>query len=135
MSGDQTWREAYDRLDYEMVEQHENLTVPVSQPAFFEYETAPAVTNADVIRSRLNEAGMAFIDEMAHNGDGWYEFHYSAKVYHDNNEFLSLEITTAGVSILRNKDPLSYETFADVVDLIGDVLKADLRLTEASEDD
>lgn len=127
---------AYGRLDYTQEQVTESLTVPTANPAYFNYATNPAVTDAEFIHDQLTQSRYAFIDVMADNGDAWYEFHVSAKVYDDStNEFAKVKITTSGVSFFKSNEDLSYETFVDLVDLVKGVLQTELELEPKEDDD
>jgi hypothetical protein len=127
-------RRAYDQLDFEMVDVHDNLSMPTSTPAFFEFGESPCLTDADEIEEKFNASEFAFIDVFAQNGASWYEFSVTARVFDDeSNEFCNVSVSTAGVSIFRKHRPLSFETFERIVRLVEDVLETSLEFDADDE--
>lgn len=121
-------REAYDSLGYELVEVHDNLTVPSASPAFFEYDGSPCVTDAVEIENRFNECEYAFIDVFAQNGEAWYEFAVDATVFGpDGRDRAKLKVSTSGVSIFQDREEKpSEEFFNELVTTTEDAVKTDL---------
>lgn len=119
-------REAYEDLDYRMEEVHENLSVPTASPARFEYLDAPRTTDAESILEWFGDSTLTLIDVSAENGEEWYEFSVGGQVWTKTDERARLSVSTAGVSILKKREELSYEGFVEVVEAVEWSLAVDL---------
>lgn len=121
-------QQAYESLDYELVETHKNLTVPSSAPARFNYASSPSVTDAVEIENRLNRADFVLMDVHAQNGEAWHEFSVSATVFGpEAADRGKMTLSTGGVTILQDRERRpSREFFNTLVETAEDVLEADL---------
>lgn len=119
-----TLRGAYDALEFELVECHENLSVPSMTTAYFQYYDAPTATDANLIAERLSDSRFSFIDKLADNGEDWYEFNVTGQMWDDDlNARMHLTVATHGVRIgSKHPDDLTYQSFRDLVEVVEDVM-------------
>ena len=126
--------DAYDQLDYELIECSESLSVPTSTPARFAYADTPGETDAEAIADRLADSPIAFIDVLATNGDAWYEFSVSGSAYDDDHGGdCKVTVSTAGVTVVRTARDLPREAFERVVEAVAEAIDAPLRFDAESE--
>ena len=116
--------EAYEAMDYEMVECHENLSVPTATPAVFNYNgTVPDMTASD-IEERLEGTDYAFIDVYTDERDG--KVYLSGKVYDaPSNVSYKFKITSRAVCIFPDPE-IPFSAFKRFVSHIEDSLGVDL---------
>ena len=120
-------RRAYDRMDYQLTEVTDKLSVPTAMPAQFDYESPPGVTDAFEIERRFEDSDFAFVDVHAENGEAWYEFSVGGKVYDEStNEFCRLDVSTSFVTVFKKSEELSFETFQNVVGFVEETLETTL---------
>lgn len=119
-------REAYENLNYELVEVHDNLDVPTATPARFEYDGAPKYVDADVIADRFDESIVTVIDVLPQNGERWYEFSVSGQAWAEDEQFARFSVSTAGVTVHKKQQELSFEGFRDVVKACSWAVDTDL---------
>jgi len=126
-------REAFEALEWEMVECTSNLSLPVAERARFEYDGQPAC-DATVIERELSKSSFSVIDVLAENGECWYEFSVSGKAFEpETGESASISLSTAGVSVMSKDDSLTAETFRALVETLEDAV--DCELVYAEDDD
>lgn len=127
-------QQAYQELDYEIVEVHDNLEVPTSTPARFDYQRAPYSTDADKIAGRFEESVLTLIGLHPMNGESWYEFNVTVKVWTPTEEFAQVSLSTAGVTVSKKDHELSFDGFKEIIGAIEWTLRTDLEYTgEANE--
>lgn len=120
-------REAFDQLGYELVDVHDNLTVPSATPVRLRYESPPGVVDATEIENRIDRSDYAYIDRHGENGEKWCEFTYSATVFGEDAERAKLTLSTAGVTIVQDREEdLSWNFFRSLVSIAAEALEADL---------
>lgn len=111
--------QAYEDLDFQLVECSESLSIPTSNPVRFEYATEPSTADAEEIERRLTETDIQAFDVFSENGSSWYEFNVSATLYDaETNGTCKLKISTAGVTILRKHQDFPFEMFEKVVETV-----------------
>lgn len=116
--------EAHESMNYEMVECHENLSVPASTPAVFNYNgPVPDTTAADIER-RLEGEDYALID-VYKQGRGGKVF-VSGKVYDASaNISYKFKITSHAVCIFPDPE-IPFSAFARFVRHIEESLDVKL---------
>jgi hypothetical protein len=119
-------REAYDALEYELVEVHDNLDVPTATPARFEYAHAPKYVDAEEIAARFDESIVTVIDVFAENGQRCYKFSVSGQAWTDADEPARFSVSTAGVTVHKKQQDLSFDGFRDVVKACSWTVDTDL---------
>lgn len=131
-----TLREAYNALDFQLLESTPHLDVPVCTPARFDYDPSPRVHDADKIADYFERSSFSLWDSFPKNGERWYEFSVSGRVHHRiNNERANVDISTGGVTITTKDDEFSFRTFRTLVSTIEDAVECNLVPEEVSPDE
>lgn len=131
-----TLRDAYDQLDFQMVESTPHLDVPVCTPARFDYHPSPGVTDADAIAAQFDHSSFSLWDSLEENGEQSYEFRVTGRVNHRlNNERCNVDISTSGVTITTKDDEFSFRTFSTLVSTIEDAVECELVPREVLPDE
>lgn len=131
-----TFRDAYEQLDFQIVESTPHLDVPVCTPARFDYHPSPGVTDAYAIATQFDYSSFSLWDTLAKNGEHWYEFSVTGRVNHRmKNERCNVDISTGGVAVMTKDDEFSFRTFSTLVSTIEDAVECELVPREASTDE
>lgn len=121
---------AYDQMAYRVVEPTNDLALPTSTSASFDYnESGGNDLTADRVHNAL-EKSVTLIDEnLTEAHDGYFKL--SSKIFiSETNEFLHIKAASSGISLYPKDDDYSKEAVKVVLEALESELDVELVLRD-----